>query len=162
MQSTDSIKSSLPSAPLPPPPYCPSYRSHFSGLPLVVLDQTSTSAPLLTPDDFPHTSLFLAPSLLRLSTPSETPMPSHEQRPKAQPVQDVFDLSDEDSSYPSACSSCSSSEDMTFSSMEAMRCSRCHNSSINPLADLAKGNMVSFGTNLYYCRRCATFVGYRR
>lgn len=86
-------------------------------------------------------------------------------RPKPQPLQDILEVS-HDSFYSSASSSPSSSPSSSDTSIrtitpppQIVRCSRCQRSaSID--SGLKKSGMVSFGTNLYYCNRCASFVGY--
>lgn len=43
------------------------------------------------------------------------------------------------------------------------RCSRCQRSvSIDASAGPFYGNAVAFGTNSFYCRRCATMVGFKK
>ena len=78
-------------------------------------------------------------------------------RPQPQPLQNVLhieDLSSDDESISSTCSA-------PTQSMTA-RCSRCHRTlSTDASAGITPGN-VSYGLNLWYCSRCAAFVGYNR
>lgn len=77
-------------------------------------------------------------------------------RPQPQPLQHTPQM-DSTSTTDSAASSDVSSLNSTF----AVRCSRCHRS-MSEGTDPSKSGMVSFGTNLYYCSRCASIVGYNR
>ncbi|KAF2501603.1 hypothetical protein BU16DRAFT_522540 [Lophium mytilinum] len=59
----------------------------------------------------------------------------------------------------SSSSSSSSSGSPPPSELQTFRCSRCHRTSNWGHSPQTSG-MVSFGTNLYYCNRCASIVGY--
>jgi len=94
--------------------------------------------PLLTPPQTVEASKFL-----QLQT-----MAAHQstQRPRPQPHQDVFELSDDSASGRSSMSSDSSS-----SRSRPCVCSRCQTS---------YGQFVAYSLNSYYCTRCAKIVGY--
>lgn len=71
-------------------------------------------------------------------------------RPQPQPVQNGQQTVESTST-----DSTSSSDSDTLASSLA-RCSRCHRS----VSTGSSSGIVSFGTNLYYCSRCASLVGY--
>jgi hypothetical protein len=122
------------------------------------LPASPTLLPLYTPDDDPKPSSdYLAAGTALGFTPV---MPTNQKRPQTQPVQDVFDLSDESTSSEESITMSSPGSDLCSPPLDLIRCSRCHNSSNRGAIDLASGSMVSYGTNLYYCRRCAKVVGY--
>jgi hypothetical protein len=81
-------------------------------------------------------------------------------RPQAQPVQNPRHLALESTSSDSTESSTSSDTD-SITMESAVRCCRCHRS-LSAGVDATKSGFVSFGTNLYYCSRCASLVGYNR
>ncbi|KAF2709495.1 hypothetical protein K504DRAFT_502222 [Pleomassaria siparia CBS 279.74] len=104
----------------------------FRTLPLSSQTPTSTTTTTTTMD---------ASKLLQLQTAA-----SHS-RPTALPLQT--------SSSSQSNSSSASSSASTSPSLEPMACcSRCRRSSTS------HDRMVKFGTNLYYCRHCASMVGY--
>lgn len=78
-------------------------------------------------------------------------------RPQPVPLQNVLDVSSDDSSS-SDDGSCSSYDNLLASPSEYARCSRCQRT---PSLDIntGKSNMVRYGLNSYYCNRCAGMVG---
>lgn len=94
-----------------------------------------------------------APTLLQMQT-SASHQPKH--RPDPSPVQNVLHTTSDDSSR--SGDSSRSSPIRVSSSIELARCSRCQRTpSID--AKTGKNNMVEYGLNLWYCRRCAQMVG---
>ncbi|KAA6415615.1 MAG: hypothetical protein FRX48_00331 [Lasallia pustulata] len=82
-------------------------------------------------------------------------------KPKTYPVQAVgggaID-SDDISNSPSS----SSSPGSRMNSLDIVRCSRCQRSLSVDTASTSSGGLVRFGTNSYYCNRCATLVGFKK
>lgn len=73
--------------------------------------------------------------------------------------------SSSDDSLRSLSSSCSSSSTTASSpspkpSLDIVRCSRCQRSLSLDLTAAHTPGAVRFGTNSYYCNRCATAVGF--
>lgn len=94
-----------------------------------------------------------ASSLLQLQTAAAYGHTST--RPQPRPVQNVLEVTSDDSTTSTSSSSSSSSH---TSSLELARCSRCQRT---PSTDFrtGKSNMVEYGLNLWYCTRCAAMVG---
>lgn len=156
--------------------YIPSTSSHFSIETPVCSPGSSTltlstladpSNPLLAlrdPPSIPRSppATMDASKLLQLQTAAAY----GSRRPAAQPVQNCTVNSDDSQSQSSSSSSSSSDSSTTstpqngFATSLPIRCSRCHRSASLGYSDPTA--MVSFGTNLYYCRRCADLVGYLR
>ncbi|OCL02930.1 hypothetical protein AOQ84DRAFT_164804 [Glonium stellatum] len=95
-----------------------------------------------------------ASRLLQLQTAAAYP------RPSAQPVQNNMSANSSSSSTSSSSSRASSIGAPTPPPEPLVRCSRCHRSSSMISSSSSTNGMVSFGTNLYYCNRCASLVGY--
>ena len=79
-------------------------------------------------------------------------------RSSAQPVQNNMSANISTSSSSSTTST--SSTTPTPPPELLIRCSRCHRGSSLGSASSSVNGMISFGTNLYYCNRCASLVGY--
>lgn len=79
-------------------------------------------------------------------------------RPSAQSVQNSMSANTSTSSTSSTTTT--SSTTLTPPPELLIRCSRCHRSSSLGSASSSSSGMISFGTNLYYCNRCASLVGY--
>lgn len=75
-------------------------------------------------------------------------------RPRPQPIQNVLHVSDDSGS------GSDTSSDYAGSSppLASARCSRCQRTSSNDV-NTGKSNMLQYGLNLWYCRRCADMVG---
>lgn len=74
-------------------------------------------------------------------------------RPRPIPVQNVLEVTSDDS-VTSADSSTTSLVPGMMSPPEFVRCSRCQKT-----PGPAVNNMIQYGLNLWYCRRCAGMVG---
>lgn len=126
------------------------------------LAPTTTSAtpthPLLAERHFPLLSPPLSPissasrvNFLQMQTAASNGSSS---RPRPIPVQNVLHVTSDDSS---SSNSSYSSSDSHGSSLDFARCSRCQRT---PSIDKSgRSNMVQYGLNLWYCKRCASLVG---
>jgi len=76
-------------------------------------------------------------------------------RPNPRPLQTENEQTSDDSSSSSSSISTPSNGPASTPSTPVIRCCRCHRSSSS-----GSSGMISFGTNLYYCSRCASIVGY--
>ena len=97
-------------------------------------------------------------NLLQLQTQA-----AYGSRPQPQPVQAKSASSRiSGSSMTSTSSQSSSTTNSSNNCLEFARCSRCHRTlSMDPASPVPSG-VVQFGTNLFYCSRCASMVGYKR
>lgn len=59
-------------------------------------------------------------------------------------------------------SSFSSDSGSQMDSLDVVRCSRCQRSLSIDTGSTSSGGVVRFGTNSYYCNRCATLVGFKK
>ena len=84
-------------------------------------------------------------------------------RPQPQPVQHKYPSNrNSGTSMTSTSSQSSSTNNSASNCLEFVRCSRCHRTlSMDPTSSTPNG-VVQFGTNLFYCSRCASMVGYKR
>lgn len=123
--------------------------------PLLALRETPSVFPLS--DNMSSTA---AANLLQLQTTAAY-SPS---RPMIQPLQqNVLDVSDDSTtSRASTDSSSSSTSTSRGYTSHIVRCSRCQRDGYPGDGRHATSGMVSFGTNLHYCKRCASLVGYYR
>ncbi|KAF2461742.1 hypothetical protein BDY21DRAFT_333175 [Lineolata rhizophorae] len=85
-------------------------------------------------------------------------MPRRPQPTPLQGWQDVLDLDGNADEGPLNSPSLDGLRTLSFE--RRVRCSRCHRKSTQGQSPLTRSNMISFGTNLYYCARCANMVGY--
>lgn len=67
-----------------------------------------------------------------------------------------------DSDDGSISSSFSSDFGSRMDSLDVVRCSRCQRSLSIDTGSTSSGGVVRFGTNSYYCNRCATLVGFKK
>lgn len=93
-------------------------------------------------------------SLMQRQTAASCSPPS---RPRLQDVPHL--TSGESTGSGQSDSSCSIDSGVSF--MDVARCSRCQRT---PSLDLHTGkcNMIQYGLNLWYCRRCAGMVGFNQ
>jgi hypothetical protein len=112
-----------------------------------------------TPDASPvddHTSATSAPAPLRRLKMDASQLMSVQTTAAYNPRPNVFPVQPASSSNSTSSSSSSSSDSSsTAQSALPMRCSRCHRES-----NYGMPQMVAYGSNLWYCRRCAVLVGY--
>lgn len=119
--------------------------------------------PLLVLEDISNlpTSLRISTSLMQRQTAAAHGHSPAASRPSPRPVQqNVLQVTSDDPADNSDDGSSSSFNSMA-SPPELARCSRCQRT---PSLDIKTGkcNMVQYGLNLYYCRRCAGIVGLNR
>ena len=91
-----------------------------------------------------------APSFLQIQTRAAHPL----RRPQTQP-----DKGTQVTATPSTSPSSTESSPSQSPSSDWARCSRCHRS-VSVDGSLPSIAGVNFGTNSYYCQRCAKLVGY--
>lgn len=91
------------------------------------------------------------PSVLQLQTQAAN---------GARPIQ-ISSMSKTFKSDDSISSASSSGSASPKSSLDIVRCSRCQRSlSINTSLPASQSGAIRFGTNSYYCTRCANVVGF--
>lgn len=135
------------------------YNNHWS-------DETPCSSPIagspdeIHPVDQANPLLAHRPALPRMSSNfmqrQTTAAHNHSaSRPRPHPVQNVLQVTSDDSAD---SDDSSSSMDSLASPSEMARCSRCQRT---PSLDIktGKSNMIQYGLNLFYCSRCAGIVG---